>query len=279
MTQALWITGPREVECRKTTFNPAGDHLEIETLFTGISRGTEKLVFEGRVPEGEYTTMRAPFQEGEFPYPVKYGYAAVGRVQGSSRDGEVVFALFPHQADILVPAEAALPVPSDVPAERAVLAANMETALNIVWDAGIQAGDRVAVVGCGVVGALTGYLAARIPGTEVCMTDIDPERAKLAETLGCCFALPERRTGRSRCRDPCLGHVVWARHGHRSRGCRIHHRRGELVRHRPHRGAAGWAVSPASAAHHRLAGRDDPARTGDALDLSPPVAQGAVVAE
>ncbi len=191
MTQALWITGPREVECRKTTFNPAEDDLEIETLFTGISRGTEKLVFEGRVPEGEYTTMRAPFQEGEFPYPVKYGYAAVGRVQGSSRDGEVVFALFPHQADILVPAEAALPVPSDVPAERAVLTANMETALNIVWDAGIQAGDRVAVVGCGVVGALTGYLAARIPGTEVCMTDIDPERAKLAETLGCCFALPD----------------------------------------------------------------------------------------
>ncbi|MGY9047184.1 hypothetical protein P775_24185 [Puniceibacterium antarcticum] len=189
-TQALWITGARMSECRKTAFEVPEGHLDIKTLFSGISRGTERLVFEGRVPEGEYQTMRAPFQDGDFPFPVKYGYAAVGRVQGGPCTGEVIFALFPHQARFALPPEAAIPVPAAVQPERAVLGANMETALNIVWDAGIQPGDRVAVVGCGVVGALVGYLATRIPGTEVCLSDIDPARRPLAETLGCAFALP-----------------------------------------------------------------------------------------
>ncbi len=195
VTQALWITGTRQATCRETSFDVPEGQPEIATLFCGISRGTERLVFEGRVPPGEYATMRAPFQQGDFPYPVKYGYGAVGQIQAGPRKDEVVFALFPHQARFCVPPEAAIPVPPGVPPARAVLAANMETALNIVWDAGILPGDRVAVVGCGVVGALVGYLAARIPGTWVCLTDIDPARATLAETLGCGFALPDDAPG------------------------------------------------------------------------------------
>jgi NADPH:quinone reductase-like Zn-dependent oxidoreductase len=194
-TRALWITGPERAELRVTQVVPARDDCEIETLFSGISRGTERLVFEDRVPPTEYQTMRAPFQDGDFPYPVKYGYSAVGRIVSGPGTGQVVFALFPHQARFACPPDAAVPVPAEVPVPRAVLAANMETALNITWDARLQPGDRVAVVGSGTVGALVGYLAARIPATDVCLVDVDPARATLARALGCDFAAPEDAPG------------------------------------------------------------------------------------
>jgi threonine dehydrogenase-like Zn-dependent dehydrogenase len=183
------------VALRDTGLNPASDDLEITTLFTAISRGTERLVFEGRVPQTEYQTMRAPFQEGDFLGPVKYGYAAVGRIENTARAGEIAFVLYPHQQRFCVADAAAVTVPATVSPARAVLAANMETALNIIWDAGVTAGDRVAVVGCGVVGALAGYLAARMPGTQVCLIDVDPARATLAQALGCDFAAPDTAAG------------------------------------------------------------------------------------
>ncbi|MDX8349427.1 zinc-binding alcohol dehydrogenase [Cognatiyoonia sp. IB215446] len=188
--QALWITGPEQVEVRDVVPDLQPDHVTVRTLFSGISRGTERLVYRGQVPVSEHDTMRAPFQEGAFTFPVKYGYAAVGETETGPRAGETVFALFPHQTRFAIPDEATVPVPTDVPAARAVLAANMETALNITWDAGISIGDRVVVIGCGVVGALVGYLAARIVGTEVTLADIDPAKRDLAEALGCAFALP-----------------------------------------------------------------------------------------
>lgn len=189
--KAFWITGQQDVGYHDTPYQLHEDHLDIQTLFTGISRGTERLVFQGQVPIEEHTTMRAPFQEGDFSFPVKYGYSAVGLVQNTDRRGQLVFALFPHQTRFAIPAHAALPVPKQVPGERAILAANMETALNIVWDAGISIGDRVVIVGCGVIGALVGYLAARIPGTDVVVVDIDSTRETLAHTLGCTFATPD----------------------------------------------------------------------------------------
>ena len=193
--RALWITGPRIAEIRPATVTPGEGDRVIRTLYTGISRGTERLVFEGRVPRGEYDTMRAPLQEGAFPFPVKYGYAAVGRIEDGPDAGQVVFALHPHQTRFACPGAMAVPVPDAVPPARAVLAANMETALNILWDAQVQPGDRVAVVGAGTVGALAGYLAARIPGTETCLVDVTAARAPLARALGCGFAAPERAPG------------------------------------------------------------------------------------
>lgn len=167
-----------------------GDGVLVETLFTAISRGTEKLVFDGRVPETEVDRMRGPAQEGDFPFPVKYGYCAVGRVVEGDLAGRAVFALHPHQTRFRLPAPALHPLPDDLPPERGVLAANMETALNILWDSGAGAGDRIAVIGAGVVGALTGYLAARLPGAEVTLIDVNPDRAALARQLGCDFAQP-----------------------------------------------------------------------------------------
>lgn len=185
---ALWIGAPGRAEIRPAA--PGDGAVTVETLYTGISRGTERLVFSGEVPESEWERMRAPFQEGRFAFPVKYGYSAVGRARGGDLDGRVVFCLHPHQTWFRAGTESLLPLPPQVPAERAILGANMETALNIVWDGGLAPADRVAVIGAGAVGALTAYLCARMPGTETTLVDIDPARKQLAEALGCRFALP-----------------------------------------------------------------------------------------
>lgn len=170
----------------------AEDDLLVESRFGAISRGTEALVAEGSVPESEHDCMRAPLQGGEFPFPIKYGYAVVGTVKAGSAAslGQTVFCLHPHQDLFHVPAKMAIPVPSDVPAARAVLAANMETALNGIWDAGILAGDKVTVVGGGLVGLLVAFLSAKIPGVQVTLVDVNADRRALAQTLGCRFALP-----------------------------------------------------------------------------------------
>lgn len=191
LARALWITEVGRAEIRNCSVAEDAEFLAVTTLYSGISRGTERLVFQGQVPPSEFDTMRAPFQDGSFAYPVKYGYSAVATVQSGDRAGETVFALFPHQTRFAVPSEAALTVPDAVPPGRAVLAANMETALNILWDARVSPGDRVVVIGAGVVGALAGYLSAQIPATEVCLVDIDTFKGPLAQSLGCRFETPD----------------------------------------------------------------------------------------
>ncbi|PQO22097.1 dehydrogenase [Rhodobacteraceae bacterium WD3A24] len=191
--RALWLEAPRRPVLRDAAIAPERGDAVVATLYSGISRGTESLVFAGRVPPSEYERMRAPLQQGDFPFPVKYGYSAVGRVEEGPAElrGRAVFALHPHQTRFACPAEMAIPLPEGVPAARAVLAPTMETALNIVWDGALAPGDRVCVIGAGAVGALAAWLAARIPGTEVTLVDVNPSRAALAAALGCAFARPE----------------------------------------------------------------------------------------
>jgi threonine dehydrogenase-like Zn-dependent dehydrogenase len=166
----------------------------VRALHSGISRGTELLVFRGEVPESEYERMRAPFQEGSFPAPLKYGYASVGVVEQGPPTllGRAVFCLYPHQTRYVVPVEALHPLPEGLPPERAVLAANMETAVNALWDAAPRVGDRIAVVGAGVVGLLVAWLAGRMPGCEVEVIDTNAGRRAVAERLGIVFAIPQR---------------------------------------------------------------------------------------
>jgi 2-desacetyl-2-hydroxyethyl bacteriochlorophyllide A dehydrogenase len=199
--RAYWTIGPEQGEIRDEPLSPPGaGQLLIEALHSGISRGTELLVHRGAVPESEHARMCAPHQAGQFPWPVKYGYCSVGRVvAGADADdgwlGRVVFCLYPHQTAYVMNAAALIAVPPEVPPARAVLAANMETALNAVWDAEIKAGDRVIVVGAGVVGSLVAYLAGRHPGADVSLVDVEPSRAKLAERLGVGFAPPDQVQG------------------------------------------------------------------------------------
>jgi NADPH:quinone reductase-like Zn-dependent oxidoreductase len=192
--QALWYIAPGQAEIRQEPLSdlPAGG-VRIEALYGGISRGTERLVFTGAVPASEYERMRAPIMAGAFPFPVKYGYATVGRVMAGPDDlvGRTAFALYPHQTAFILPADRITLLPADVPPPRAVLAANMETALNALWDASPGPADRIAIVGAGVVGCLCAWLAARLPGADVTMIDIDKRRAAVAAALGAGFALPE----------------------------------------------------------------------------------------
>ncbi|HSF63166.1 MAG TPA: zinc-binding alcohol dehydrogenase [Paracoccaceae bacterium] len=188
--RALWQVAPGVSELRACAVAPAPGQAVVEVLYSGISRGTERLVAQGRVPASEQARMRAPMQDGDFPFPVKYGYAAVGRVAAGPMAGQAVFALHPHQDRFACDPAALTPLPEGLDPARAVLAANMETALTILWDSGAGPGDRVAVVGAGVVGALAGYLAARLPGTQVTLIDTNPARAGLAAALGCRFATP-----------------------------------------------------------------------------------------
>jgi threonine dehydrogenase-like Zn-dependent dehydrogenase len=193
-TLAFWVTSPGRGEILSETLpGLAEGSLNIQALYSGVSRGTESLVFNGHVPPAEYARMRAPFQAGEFPAPVKYGYSSVGRVvEGpANRVGQLVFCLYPHQARYVVPSADAHPLPNSVPAPRAVLAANLETAINAVWDAGVGPGDRVSVIGAGSVGCLIAWLVARIPGCDVELVDTNPHRQEIARELGARFAQPE----------------------------------------------------------------------------------------
>jgi hypothetical protein len=194
LAQALWCVGPGRAEFReeKAIF-PGPDQVRVRTLFSAVSRGTEALVLGGRVPESEFERMRAPFMGGSFPFPVKYGYAAVGTIEAGQANllGRSVFALHPHQSIFTVPSTAVVALPGNVPPQRAVLAANMETALNAVWDAAPGPAGRIAIVGAGVVGALIAYLCGQAPGVQVTLVDINPAREELARSIGVEFAVPD----------------------------------------------------------------------------------------
>jgi NADPH:quinone reductase-like Zn-dependent oxidoreductase len=197
-SRAFWITGPGQGEIRPEPLaRCSGGEVRVRTLYSGISRGTETLVFRGEVPPGEYGRMRAPYQAGDLPAPVKYGYSSVGEVEEGPADllGRHVFCLHPHQTRYVVPAAAVHPLPDGVPPGRAVLAANLETAVNALWDAGVRLGDRIAVVGAGALGLLVARLAARIPGCEVELVDPNPRRAPVAAALGARFASPDAAQG------------------------------------------------------------------------------------
>jgi threonine dehydrogenase-like Zn-dependent dehydrogenase len=195
MARAFWTVAAGRGEIREHELRAPDDgEVRVRTRFSAVSRGSEALVFAGRVPDTEFQRMRAPFQRGEFPFPVCYGYACVGDVDAGdpALAGKTVFCLHPHQDHFVVPSDAVVPLPGDVPPERAVLAANLETALNATWDGAPGPCDRVAIVGGGVVGLLVGALVADLPGVEATLIDVAEARRGPAETLGLTFRAPAR---------------------------------------------------------------------------------------
>lgn len=196
--RAFWVRSPGYGELRDVTLTAPGEgEVLVRTLYSGVSRGTETLVFRGGVPASQHGVMRAPFQEGDFPGPVKYGYLNVGVVEEGPGElvGRTVFCLYPHQSRYVVPVSAVTVVPERVPAGRAVLAGTVETAVNALWDARPLIGDRIAVVGGGMVGCSVTALLARFPGVRLQLVDADPARAKTAEALGVDFAAPADALG------------------------------------------------------------------------------------
>ncbi len=195
LARALWYTACGQAEIRQETLeSPAADELRVRAVFGALSRGTESLIFSDRVPPQEFDRMRAPFMGGAFPFPVKFGYATVGRIQAGPEAllGRMVFTLYPHQTLFNIKAASVVLVPEGIPPARAVLAANMETALNAVWNAAPGPADRIAIVGGGVVGLLVAFLCGQLPGAQVTLVDINPARAAIAQALGVAFATPDQ---------------------------------------------------------------------------------------
>ena len=196
IAQALWYIAPGRAELREEVLlAPPTGSVCVRALHGALSRGTESLIFSDQVPKSEFDRMRAPFIAGAFPFPVKYGYSVVGQIEigPSELRGRAVFALHPHQTRFIIPDSAAVPLPESLPPTRAVLAANMETALNAMWDASPKRGDRIAIVGVGVVGALVGYLCRRtIPDVDLTLIDINPAHEQIARALGLNLQCPIR---------------------------------------------------------------------------------------
>jgi threonine dehydrogenase-like Zn-dependent dehydrogenase len=195
--RAFWLVEPGVGAIRSAPLpEPGPEDVVVRTLHTAVSRGTESLVFRGGVPASQYAVMRAPFQDGDFPGPVKYGYLNVGTVEEGPPElrGRTVFCLYPHQTRYVVPSSCVVVVPDGVPAGRAVLAGIVETAVNALWDAGPLVGDRVAVVGAGMLGCSLARLLRGIPGVRLELVDVDPTRADVAAALGVDFALPQHAT-------------------------------------------------------------------------------------
>lgn len=193
-SRSLWYLAPEKVVIRSDSLKPLADgEVRVRALFGALSRGTESLVYRGEIPESEYQRMAAPWMGGSFPFPVKYGYCHVGRIEEGPADsiGRLVFALRPHETMYVADLKDVVPLPAGLTPERAVLSANMETALNAVWDASPGPGDTIVIVGGGVVGCLVAFLCADLKGAKVTLVDINPERSVVASALGFQFALPQ----------------------------------------------------------------------------------------
>ena len=165
------------------------NEIVVKTLFSGISYGTEKLVYSGKVPKSQRNLMKCPYQEGDFGNDIKYGYINVGKVVDGDKSylGNNIFSLYPHQDFYKIPSNEALIVPTKIPLTRCLLIPNLETAINAVWDTLPSAGDRILVIGAGIVGLLTAYIINKLPGINLFIIDKDSSKSKIAKKLGIKF--------------------------------------------------------------------------------------------
>ena len=256
--QALWYSGPRRVEFRtEKVTSPGPREMRVRSTWGALSRGTESLIFAGRVPPTEFQRMRSPHMGGNFPFPVKYGYSIVGVAETGPANliGRIVFVLHPHQTLFNVPCISVAALPDGIPPRRAVLAANMETALNAVWDGAPGPADRIVIIGAGVIGALVAFLCRRIPGVEVTLVDVNTARAKIARTLDVAFAAPDEAPIDCDLVFHASATAGGLRNGNRMRRRRGHCRGAELVRRRDRRRAARRRVSQPTTASCFQSGR------------------------
>ena len=196
--KAFWVTsaGKGQIQEEKIA-SPKANENRIRTLYSGISRGTESLVWNGHIPKSLHQIMKAPFQEGVFNFPIKYGYINVGQVIEGPNVGQTVFTLYPHQTEFNLDQSFCVPIPASVSASRAILAANMETAINAIWDAQPNVGDVITVIGAGAVGLLCAYLLRQIPGSQLFLLDTNPDKQRVCDTLGINFEHPDNMDKKS----------------------------------------------------------------------------------
>ena len=188
---SVWFTSPRTVELRASSVAvPARGEVRIQTLFSGISHGSEMTVYRGDVPASLSLDATLPTLQGTFEFPVKYGYASVGRVIDFGADvtgvleGDLVFAFNPHETCYTVPAGVVIKLPRELNPRIGIFTANVETALNALLDATPRLGERVLVIGQGVVGLLITQLVRRAGASLVITSDLHESRRQLSQLAG-----------------------------------------------------------------------------------------------
>ncbi len=198
-SRSLWLTAPKMVEFRTETIPPPGSgEIRVQTIASALSQGTEMLVYRGEVPVD--LPLDLPALSGSFAFPIKYGYATVGRVLDLGDDvtgfarGDAVFVHHPHQSTFVVPtnpADGPAPVrlPDDLDPLLGLFVANLETAVNVLLDSGIRLGETALVFGQGTVGLLIAQLLRHAGAGQVIVVDPLERRRTLAFKLGVDVAL------------------------------------------------------------------------------------------
>ena len=191
---SVWFPSAREVELRSETVPDVGpEEVRLEAIASAISHGTEMLVYRGQVPDG--LDLDLPTLRGSFNFPIKYGYASVGRVvEAGARvtclaRGDAAFVHHPHQSTYVVPATMPVRLAGDLDPTLGVFLANVETATNVVVDAAPRLGERVAVFGQGVVGLLITQLLRRTGVSQIIVVEPVARRRELACDVGADVAL------------------------------------------------------------------------------------------
>ena len=182
--QSFWVNKKRG-SIKKELLNQSlgNDELLVKAYYSGISYGTEKIVHDSQVPANQYEFMRAPHQVGEFNKEVKYGYLSVGKVVVGPKSmmNKMVYTMFPHQSMYILKSSLATLIPSHIPYKRALLTANMETAINAMWDSQPSIGDNTYVIGAGIVGILMAYVLSSTFGIKVTVIDNNASKKKLCK--------------------------------------------------------------------------------------------------
>lgn len=194
--RAIWFDSPGRIVVRQEPLpEPQPGQVLVETKFSAISPGTEMLFYRGQVPPDMTIDSAIPELARPVTYPLKYGYACVGKVIKAAEQadpawtGRMVFAFHPHESHFWAEPEQLLPVPPGLSPEQATLLPNMETAVSLIMDGAPLLGERVIVYGQGIVGLLTTFLLARFP--LACLIAVDPIRLRRsrAQEIGAHMAL------------------------------------------------------------------------------------------
>jgi 2-desacetyl-2-hydroxyethyl bacteriochlorophyllide A dehydrogenase len=194
--QALYFTAPRQVELKPEPLpSPDFGQVLVQTIISAISPGTELLIYRGLAPADLAKDETINSLTGDFSFPLKYGYATVGRVMELGRgvapewDGRLVFAFHPHESHFLATPDELLRLPDALTPEAAVFFPNMETAVTFLLDGQPLMGEQVAIFGQGIVGLLLTALLSRWPLSSLVTLDLYPRRRLLSENLGAHLSL------------------------------------------------------------------------------------------
>ena len=189
-SQSLWLIKKNKpkILSKDIYYKKNNKTVLVKTLYSGISKGTENLVARGKIHKSQFKIMRCPFQDGNFSFPIKYGYINIGEIIDGpiSLTGKKIFTLFPHQTVFEISTKN-INLIKNKNAKKYLLTANMETAVNIFWDSQAKKNDRILIVGLGSVGLLTAYFFKLKGYKNLYVSDVNLSKKSIAKKLNLNF--------------------------------------------------------------------------------------------